>query len=79
MSRLRKCLSGLPDLERGITRILHKTASPAELLQTLRAFANLASLNLQVTTVQSLFLRCGSGENKKDQAESFIFEGYAYI
>ena len=49
MRRLRKVLAGLPDLERGVTRILHKTASPSELLTILKAFASLASLlKLQV-------------------------------
>ena len=49
VSRLRRALSLLPDLERGVTRILHKTASPAELLTFLQACSTLLSkLKMQV-------------------------------
>lgn len=49
VSRLRRALASLPDLERGVTRILHKTASPAELLTFLQAFSTLSSkLKMQV-------------------------------
>lgn len=47
--RLRQCLARLPDLERGVTRMLHCTASPSELALTLRAFSTLAAdLGIQV-------------------------------
>ncbi len=36
-------LSRLPDVERGITRILHRTASPAEFVTTLRALAGVGA------------------------------------
>ena len=36
-------LSRLPDVERGITRILHRTASPAEFVTTMRALAGVGS------------------------------------
>ncbi|KAK9810008.1 hypothetical protein WJX72_003290 [[Myrmecia] bisecta] len=39
---INKTLAGLPDLERGITRILHRTASPAEFVTMLRALASIA-------------------------------------
>ena len=38
---LAKALGGLPDLERGIARLLHRTANPAEFLATLQALAGL--------------------------------------
>ena len=38
---LPKALGGLPDLERGIARLLHRTANPAEFLATLQALASL--------------------------------------
>eukprot|EP00873_Tetraselmis_striata_P036058 jgi/Tetstr1/456322/TSEL_004102.t1 len=34
-------LKGLPDLEAGVTRMLHRTASPAEAVRVLRAFTGL--------------------------------------
>ena len=37
-------LSRLPDVERGITRILHRTASPAEFVTTLRALAGVGAM-----------------------------------
>ena len=55
VSRLRRVLTSLPDLERGVTRILHKTASPAELLTFLQAFSSLSSkLKMQVRAGLSL-------------------------
>ena len=36
-------MSGLPDLERGVTRILHRTAAPSELLTNLQALSTLAA------------------------------------
>ena len=48
LARLGSALSGLGDLERGLTRALHKTASPAELVTTLRALASVGpALGLQ--------------------------------
>ncbi len=48
LARLGSALAGLGDLERGLTRALHKTASPAELVATLRALASVgAALGLQ--------------------------------
>ena len=56
--RMRHCLGRLPDLERGVTRMLHRTASPSELLQTLKAFSTLAAdLGVQVFTLQSKHAR----------------------
>ncbi len=40
---INKTLRGLPDLERGITRILHRTAAPAEFVTILRALASIAA------------------------------------
>ncbi|KAK9827992.1 hypothetical protein WJX81_005994 [Elliptochloris bilobata] len=49
LARLGGTLGGLGDLERGLTRALHKTASPAELVTTLRALASVGpALGLQV-------------------------------
>ena len=43
-------LKGLPDMERGITRIFHRTANPAEFVQVLQALVNIApQLGVQVT------------------------------
>ena len=48
LARLGGALGGLGDLERGLTRALHKTASPAELVTTLRALASVGpALGLQ--------------------------------
>lgn len=45
-------LKGLPDMERGITRIFHRTANPAEFVQVLQALVNIApQLGLQVTII----------------------------
>ena len=42
-------LKGLPDMERGITRIFHRTANPAEFVQVLQALVQVApQLGLQV-------------------------------
>ncbi|KAL3139906.1 hypothetical protein ABBQ38_004198 [Trebouxia sp. C0009 RCD-2024] len=42
-------LKGLPDMERGITRIFHRTANPAEFVQVLQALVNIApQLGVQV-------------------------------
>ncbi|KAL0026611.1 hypothetical protein WJX77_010338 [Trebouxia sp. C0004] len=42
-------LKGLPDMERGITRIFHRTANPAEFVQVLQALVNIApKLGVQV-------------------------------
>ena len=47
-------LKGLPDMERGITRIFHRTANPAEFVQVLQALVNIApQLGLQVNTLAS--------------------------
>ena len=43
MAGLGKALGGLPDLERGTARLLHRTANPAEFLSTLQALASLHS------------------------------------
>lgn len=43
-------LSGLPDVERGITRILHRTASPSEFVTTMRALAGVGA-TLRLATV----------------------------
>ena len=44
-------LKGLPDMERGITRIFHRTANPVEFVQVLQALANIApQLGIQVST-----------------------------
>lgn len=64
VSRLRRVLSNLPDLERGLTRILHKTASPAELLSCLQAFAGLTSgLGTQVGPSSSFLGGFGVGRS----------------
>ena len=43
-------LKGLPDMERGITRIFHRTANPAEFVQVLQALVNIApQLGVQVS------------------------------
>ena len=43
-------LKGLPDMERGITRIFHRTANPAEFVQVLQALVNIApKLGVQVS------------------------------
>ncbi len=48
LARLGAALGGLGDLERGLTRALHRTASPAELVATLRALASVGpALGLQ--------------------------------
>jgi len=44
LARLGAALGGLGDLERGLTRALHRTASPAELVATLRALASVGRL-----------------------------------
>ena len=42
-------LKGLPDMERGVTRIFHRTANPAEFVQVLQALVQVApQLGLQV-------------------------------
>ena len=43
MQALPALLSRLPDVERGITRILHRTASPAEFVTTVRALAGVGA------------------------------------
>ena len=44
-------LKGLPDMERGITRIFHRTANPAEFVQVVQALVNIAPhLGVQVGT-----------------------------
>ena len=49
-------LKGLPDMERGITRIFHRTANPAEFVQVLQALVNIApQLGVQVS---------GNGNNR---------------
>ena len=49
MASLGQALQGLPDLERGITRLLHRTASPSEFLTVLLALSSLAQrLKVQV-------------------------------
>lgn len=54
LNRLRLALSSMPDLERGVTRMLHGTASPAELLRTLTAFKQLPSaLRVKASTLDS--------------------------
>ena len=43
-------LKGLPDMERGMTRIFHRTANPAEFAQVLHALVQVApQLGLQVS------------------------------
>lgn len=43
-------LKGLPDMERGITRIFHRTANPAEFVQVLQALVSIApQLGVQVS------------------------------
>ena len=55
LSGLRPCLSGVPDLERGVTRILHRTAAPSELLTNLQALSTLAAdLRVRVSQDTSL-------------------------
>ncbi len=50
-------LKGLPDMERGITRIFHRTANPAEFVQVLQALVNIApQLGIQVSSVGSCLL-----------------------
>ena len=52
-------LKGLPDMERGITRIFHRTANPAEFVQVLQALVNIApQLGLQVRVQLALFVLC---------------------
>ena len=49
MLALPSMLKGLPDMERGITRIFHRTANPAEFVQVLQALVHVApQLGLQV-------------------------------
>ena len=49
LAGLGEALRGLPDLERGITRLLHRTASPSEFLTVLQALSSLAQrLQVQV-------------------------------
>lgn len=48
-------LKGLPDMERGITRIFHRTADPAEFVQVLQALVNIApQLGMQVSRLHAL-------------------------
>ena len=48
-------LKGLPDMERGITRIFHRTADPAEFVQVLQALVNIApQLGMQVSRLNAL-------------------------
>lgn len=48
-------LKGLPDMERGITRIFHRTANPAEFVQVLQALVNIApQLGVQVSIQRAL-------------------------
>ena len=48
-------LKGLPDMERGITRIFHRTANPAEFVQVLQALVNIApQLGMQVSMLVAL-------------------------
>ena len=37
LSKLPSLLARLPDLERGVTRLLHRTAGPSELVSTVQA------------------------------------------
>lgn len=63
-------LKGLPDMERGITRIFHRTANPAEFVQVLQALVNIApQLGVQVGmhctalfVVPSLLLELSTGK-----------------
>lgn len=41
LAHLPRALKGLPDLERGVMRVLHGTTAPAELCGTLRAIAGM--------------------------------------
>lgn len=55
LARLGAALGGLGDLERGLTRALHRTASPAELVATLRALASVGpALGLQARPQKKL-------------------------
>ena len=52
-------LKGLPDMERGITRIFHRTANPAEFVQVLQALVNIApKLGVQVAACCPLMGIC---------------------
>ena len=42
--RLPNALKGLPDLERGLMRILHRTSHPAELAGTLQVLMHVSCL-----------------------------------
>lgn len=44
LGALGEALDSLPDLERSITRILHKTASPSAFAAALRALASLPTI-----------------------------------
>ena len=54
-----KALGGLPDLERGTARLLHRTANPAEFLATLQALASLHT-RLGVKARPCLLLAAGA-------------------
>lgn len=52
-------LKGLPDMERGITRIFHRTANPAEFVQVLHALVQVApELGLQVSIALTYAVLC---------------------
>ena len=54
-------LKGLPDMERGITRIFHRTANPAEFVQVLQALVNIApKLGVQVSCMLPPLWACAT-------------------
>ena len=60
-------LKGLPDMERGITRIFHRTANPAEFVQVLQALVNIApQLGMQV----SMWSRCKQRRSRRSISRS---------
>ena len=52
LAALPRLLAKLPDLERGITRILHRTANPAEFVTVVTSLSRIATqLGLQVSAL----------------------------
>lgn len=48
--RLPNALKGLPDLERGLMRILHRTSHPAELAGTLQVMVHAGSIQTAIVS-----------------------------
>lgn len=65
-------LKGLPDMERGITRIFHRTANPAEFVQVLQALVNIApQLGMQVSKIVA-YIKCGCLMKKERMPTMYV-------